>query len=198
MNLSLSDITLRPIVKTLGGSHRRYLAISMCFLLGACQATTGSTLSNFGLFEQPQSFVPGEDVVLPKDAKALTEETDIGSTLKLVVELDRQKQFNEARHLMGQVRNNQPLNSNGFRVSTNSMALLALKGGDFDAFMRLARQLDVSLSNPIRVDKPHVEVITLYRVISGKTLPVNAPQKMRVLAAKYGPSKDIQVTRSTK
>ena len=78
------------------------------------------------------------------------------------------------------------------------MALLALKGGDFDAFMRLARQLDVSLSNPIRVDKPHVEVITLYRAISGKTLPINAPQKMRVLAAKYGPSKKIQVTRSTK
>ena len=51
------------------------------------------------------------------------------------------------------------------------MALLALKEGDFEAFMRLARQLDVSLSNPVRVEEPHTEVVALYRAVSGNLFP---------------------------
>ena len=76
MNLSLSDITLRPIVKTLGGRTADILRSPCVFCWGHVRRRRLYP-SNFGLFEQPQSFVPGEDVVLPKDA-SITEETDIG------------------------------------------------------------------------------------------------------------------------
>ena len=198
MTISTSTLVPNRARFKQGFSPLQYVLLASCLTLTACQTNGEHTLSNFRLFEQPQSFVPGEDVVLPRDAKVLSEEFGVSSTLKLVVELDGQKRFAEARHLMRQVRNNQPVNSNGFRVSTNSMALLALKEGDFEAFMRLARQLDVSLSNPVRVEEPHTEVVALYRAVSGQPLPINAPPRWRILSSKYGPSKQAQLSGSRK
>ena len=52
-------------------------------------------------------------------------------------------------------------------------------------FRRLGRQLDKSLGAPVRVDPGYVEVISLYRAAVGQSLPVNAPEGIRKLAAKY-------------
>jgi hypothetical protein len=61
------------------------------------------------------------------------------------------------------------------------MALLALSEGDVGTFRRIARQLDNSLGTPVRVPPAYVEVISLYRAITGKVLPVNAPERMKAL-----------------
>ena len=103
--MTISTSTLVPNRASLkqGFSPLQYVLLALCLTLTACQTNGEHTLSNFSLFEQPQSFVPGEDVVLPRDGNALSEEFGVSSTLKLVVELDGQKRFAEARHLMRQV-----------------------------------------------------------------------------------------------
>ena len=75
------------------------------------------------------------------------------------------------------------------------MAVLALKEGDFQAFRRLARQLDRSLGTPVRVNAPHTEIITLYRAVTGKVVPVNAPEHMKMLKDKYPPTQNAKLQR---
>ena len=168
------------------------LTLSILFL-ASCQATGADNLSNFSLFGPPTKLVPGEDVVLPRDSRVLSQQSGVGSTLRIVVELDQQKRFGEARHLLSQLRGAQPNESEGYQVVTNSMAVLALKEGDFASFKRLSRQLDVSLGTPVRVEDPHSPIITLYRAVTGKTLPVNAPPHMRMLKDKYAPTEKAQL-----
>ena len=73
--------------------------------------------------------------------------------------------------------NNQPVNSSF--VSTNSMALLALKEGDFDIYAP-ARQL---MSRPIQYgSRSHIEVVALPWQ-SGQPLPINAPPRWRILSS---------------
>ena len=70
------------------------------------------------------------------------------------------------------------------------MALVTLKEGDLATFKRVARQLDMSLGQPVHVEEPYVEVVTLYRTITGESLPVNAPEMMRRFKDRYfGPAK---------
>jgi hypothetical protein len=164
-------------------------------LLAACQ-TNG--VSNFDLFGTPQKIVVGEDVVLPRSSGALSRTRGVASTIRIVVELDQQKRFAEARHLLSQVRTVQPSKSEGYRSVTNSMAALALKEGKFEDFKRLARQLDSSLGNPVRVKAPHTEIITLYRAVRGKPLPVNAPANMKSLKDKYAHIQNAKLQRRDK
>ena len=163
--------------------------------LASCQTTGSQGLSNFDLFGTPQKLIPGEDVVLPRNSKALGQQSGIESTLRMVVELDQQKRFAEARHLLLQVRSAQPSDSVGYQSVASSMAVLALKEGDFNAFKRIAHQLDVSLGNPVRVEAPNTEIITLYRSVTGKPLPVNAPARMKMLKDKYMPVQKAQLKR---
>jgi hypothetical protein len=172
---------------------RLFCVAASVLVLASCQTTGSQGLSNFDLFGTPQKLVPGEDVVLPRNSKALGHQSGIESTLRMVVELDQQKRFAEARHLLLQVRSAQPSDSVGYQSVASSMAVLALKEGDFDAFKRLAHQLDVSLGSPVRVEAPHTEIITLYRSVTGKTLPVNAPDRMKMLKDKYLPVQKAQL-----
>ena len=164
---------------------RVLLATAGVALLASCQTTGTNGVTNFDLFGTPQKIVVGEDVVLPRSSTALSRTEGVASTIRIIVDLDRQKRFAEARHLLSQVRKVQPGKSEGYRSVTNSMAVLALKEGDFQAFRRLARQLDRSLGTPVRVNAPHTEIITLYRAVTGKVMPVNAPEHMKMLRDKY-------------
>ena len=172
-----------------------FLGVGSMVFLVACQTTGTQGVSNFDLFGTPQKLVIGEDIVLPRSSKALSRESGVGSTLRIVVDLDRQKRFAEARYLLSQVRGTQPGESEGYRSVTNSMAVLALKEGDFQAFRRLARQLDRSLGTPVRVNAPHTEIITLYRAVTGKVVPVNAPEHMKMLKDKYPPTQNAKLQR---
>ena len=166
-------------------------------VLAGCQAhgPIGSgSFSNFNLFgTAAQNFVVGEDVVLPRDPQVLKGDDGIQATLRLVVELDQQKRFAEARHLLSQVRGAQPPAGPGYQAATSSMAVLALKEGNFEAFKRLARQLDIALGAPVRVEAQHLDVVTVYRAVTGKAIPVNAHDNMKVLKDKYSTVQSAQM-----
>ena len=183
-------------IKSVRNTARRFGTIMMGLLLASCQTNGDQNLSNFTIFGAPQKLVPGEDVVLPRNHAALSQHDGVESTLRLVVELDQQKRFAEARHLLTQVRDAQPKEGEGYNSVTSSLAILAIKEGNFDAFKRLARQLDTSLGKPIRVEHPHTEIITLFRSVTGATLPVNAPEGMKTLKDKYVPVLKAQNQRS--
>jgi hypothetical protein len=174
-------------------------AIVGTLILAGCQTqgTNGSgSFSNFNLFGTAgQNFVVGEDVVLPRDPQVLKSDDGIQSTLRLVVELDQRKRFAEARHLLSQVRSVQPPAGAGYQATTSSMAVLALKEGNFEAFKRLARQLDAALGTPVRVEAQHLDIVTVYRAVSGKPIPVNTPDNMKVLKDKYAPVESAQMKR---
>jgi len=175
-------------------------AIAATLVLAGCQTQgpIGSrSFSNFNLFgTATQKFVVGEDVVLPRDPKALNGDDGVQSTLRLVVELDQQKRFAEARHLLSQLRSVQPPAGVGYQAATSSMAVLALKEGNFEAFKRLARQLDMALGTPVRVEAQHLDVVTVYRAVTGKPIPVNAPDNMKVLKDKYSIVQSAQMKRN--
>jgi hypothetical protein len=110
----------------------------------------------------------------------------LGSSKELIiqnsVELADQKRFLEARILLGELRDIQHRESDGYRALSTSMALLALREGDVETFKRISHQLDNSLGTPVRVPPAYTEVVSLYRAMSQRSLPVNAPvsfQQMR-------------------
>jgi len=157
----------------------------------ACSANlpdfSTSNITMLGGFNKPEKkeVDPGYEVVLATHAAALNPRSPVEATIRDVLELAEQKRFTEARNVLAELRESQPRRSDGYKASTATMALLALKAGDFPMFRRLARQLDKSLGAPVRVDPGYVEVISLYRAAVGKSLPVNAPDGIRKLAAKY-------------
>jgi hypothetical protein len=65
------------------------------------------------------------------------------------------------------------------------MALLALREGNIATFRRIARQLDESLGTPVRVDISYVDVISLYRAMENRDLPVNAHHQFQTLKEKH-------------
>jgi hypothetical protein len=83
-----------------------------------------------------------------------------------------------------------------YQAATSSMAVLALKEGNFEAFRRLARQLDIALGTPVRVEAQHLEVITIHRAVNGKALPVNASDNMKILKDKYSTVQSAQMRRN--
>ena len=158
--------------------------------LTACSATlpdfsaAGITMLG-GFTKEEKKADAGHEIVLAGRASALNPNSPIEATIRDVLDLAEQKRFSEARNVLAELRESQPRQSEGYRASTGAMALLALKAGDFPMFRRLARQLDRSLGTPVRVDPGYVEVISLYRAAVGQSLPVNAPDGIRKLAAKY-------------
>lgn len=115
----------------------------------------------------------------------------LGSSKELIiqnsVELAEQKRFLEARILLGELRDIQHRESDGYRALSTSMALLALREGDVETFKRIARQLDNSLGTPVRVPPAYTEVVSLYRAMSQQSLPVNAPERFQQMRDKLLP-----------
>ena len=174
----------------------------MAFALTACSASlpdfSAANMQMLGGFAKQEQTGPAPyEVVLAKQADALNPNSPIEATIRDVLELAQQKRFSEARNILAELRESQPRPSEGYEASTATMALLALKAGDFPMFRRLARQLDKSLGSPVRVDPAYVEVISLYRAAMGQNLPVNAPDGIKRLSAKYfdgGPDKSRKET----
>lgn len=140
-------------------------------------------LGGFG--KEEQQVETGYEVVLAKQAASLNPNSPVEAMVRDALDLARQKRFAEATSVLAELRESQRRPSEGYQASTATMALLALKAGDFPMFRRLGRQLDRSLGTPVRVDGAYVEVISLYRAAVGRSLPVNAPEGLRRLAAKY-------------
>jgi hypothetical protein len=162
----------------------------MVFGLSACSATmpdfSAANITMLGGFSKEEDKVDsGYEVVLAQQAEALNPNSPIEATIRDVLELAEQKRFTEARNVLAELRESQPRRSDGYRAVTATMALLALKAGDFPMFRRLARQLDKSLGTPVRVAPGYVEVISLYRASRGLNLPVNAPDGIKKLSAKF-------------
>ena len=126
-----------------------------------------------------------QEIILAKNPSSLNPANPAEAALRNVLDLARQKRFSEARNLIAELREEQPRGSEGYQGATAMMAVLALKEGDFPMFKRLVRQLDKSLGKPVRVDARYVEIISLYRVTQGESLPVNAPDQFQKFASKY-------------
>ncbi len=158
------------------------------FLLGGCQ-TGANSFPEFGLSELNwfNSSQPGvaETVVLPRDPASLANGGRVEKALHNAVELSRQKRFVEARHLLFEVRALQDRDSDGHHAISCAMALLALREGNIATFRRIARQLDESLGTPVRVDISYVDVISLYRAMENRDLPVNAHHQFQTLKEKH-------------
>ena len=162
------------------------LLLALALMIAACSCDQGAFgtngFSRLNLFStNDDASGRGERIILARDPAVLANGSAVEVAIHNAVELSRQKRFAEARHLLADVRADQPAGSDGFQAVSCSMALLALSEGDVGTFRRIARQLDNSLGTPVRVPPAFVEVITLYRAITGKVLPVNAPEKMKSL-----------------
>ena len=166
----------------------RIFAVTGMLLLGAC-TTDGATFTNLGMsnvdwFTASETISEGS-ISLSRDVDVLADGNDLEVSIHNAVELARQKRFVEARYLLAGVRDRQDPKEDGYRAITCAMALLALREGDIRTFKRTARQLDAALGEPINVTPSYVEVISLYRVLTNKNLPVNAPEGMQRLKERH-------------
>jgi len=156
------------------------LMLSGCLGERGALATSGlSSLNPFGSKNEAPTKV--EIVVLARDPATITNGSEIEVAILNAMELAEQIRFTEARYLLADIRAYQPAGSDGYHGLTCAMALLALSEGDTGTFRRMAQQLDQSLEHPVRVPPTYTEVITLYRAMTGKDLPVNAPERMKPL-----------------
>ena len=144
----------------------------------------GLQLLNGNAFSQGAATQKSE-IILANNPGSLNPANAAEATVRNVLDFARQKRFSEARNLIAELREEQPRGSEGYQGATAMMAVLALKEGDFPMFKRLVRQLDKSLGKPVRVDATYVEIISLYRVTQGESLPVNAPDQFQKFASKY-------------
>jgi hypothetical protein len=167
--------------------------VFMCFLITGC-TTDGTNFANFAnfnigkgnWFDQAKS-APKTPTPLARDPDLLIDDNDIQTAIHNAVELTKQKRFVEARKILAEVRELQDPGKDGYRAVTCAMALLALREGNIRVFKRTARQLDRALGQPVRVAPSYVEVISLYRVLSDQTPPVNIPKAMKRLKEQYFP-----------
>jgi hypothetical protein len=168
--------------------------IVAAFIVAGCQ-TTGNPFGDFTSFDWLNQTDPNgpATVMLARDPASLARGTAVEVALHNAVELSRQKRFVEARHLLAEVRSLQDRDSEGYRAISCSMALLALREGDLATFQRIASQLDESLGRPVRVEQGYVEVVSLYRTMSDRNLPVNAPEKMERLKERLSGSQSAQL-----
>ncbi len=183
--------------------HRRRSSRSSAFiamplilvsvLLSGCQTGAGS-FSDIGLdWLDTSAAEPRETVVLARDPASLANGSAVERALYNAVELSRQKRFTEAGNLLADVRSIQDMDSEGYRSISTAMALISLRRGDIGAFRRIARQLDNSLGRPVRVDQAYVDVISLYRVMDNRNLPVNAKDEMKTLKEKFFATKSAKL-----
>ena len=178
------------ITRSRGGALSIALVITT-MSLGGC-VTDDNIFSNFGTnnlswFNSAEP-IASESVVIARDSNVLANGTKIEVSVHNAIELSRQKRFVEARQILADVRALQDPKSDGYRAVSCAMALLALREGNIKSFQRLARQLDTSLGEPVRVSPSYVEVISLYRAINNQNLPVNAPDKFDQLKERFFPT----------
>ena len=158
---------------------RRLLMISPIVLLTACGPNqpmlSDINLSGIGWLKgEPESKTI--TVTLPSDVKKLGQGNKIEMRIYNALELAKKKRFDDALELMAAVRVELETDSSGFQAVTGCMSVMALLAGDIHEFKRNARLLDKSLGEPIQVPEPFVEVISLYRAMVGKRMPVNTPE----------------------
>lgn len=160
--------------------------LAVTFTLAGC-VTNGGAFSDLTSGNWFGSSEPGaeESVVMGRDPAVLANGGVTEVTIHNAVELSRQKRFVEARFLLADIRENQAPESEGYRAVSCAMALLALREGDIKTFKRIARQLDNALGRPVRVPPAYVEVVSLYRAINNRALPVNAPGKFSQLKERF-------------
>jgi hypothetical protein len=124
----------------------------MVLNLTACSAAmpdfTTANIPMLGGFDKEEQVETGYEVVLAQQAASLNPNSPVEAMVRDALDLARQKRFAEARSILAELRESQPRPSEGYQASTATMALLALKAGDFPLFRRLGRQLDRSLGQP--------------------------------------------------
>jgi hypothetical protein len=171
-----------------------HASVFTLFLLGGC-ATDVSNLASFGKvdwFKEPKDSAKAT-LTLAGDPNALADDGNIQTAIHNAVALTNQKRFAEARHILAEVREIQDPEEDGYRAVTCAMALLALREGRIETFKRTARQLDLALGEPINVPSSYVQVISLYRVLSNKTLPVNVPDGVKRLKDRHFPMENAKL-----
>jgi len=178
------------------GSVLRVCVIAGTLLLGAC-TTDGVSFSNLGMnnvdwFTASKTTEQGS-ISLSRDVDVLADGNVLEVSVHNAVELARQKRFVEARYLLAGVRDLQDPKEDGYRAVTCAMAILALRDGDIRTFKRTARQLDTALGMPVNVTPSYVEVISLYRVLTKQSLPVNAPEGMQRLKEHHFPTQSADL-----
>ncbi len=129
-------------------AKRTMLLLTLALMIGGCSSNQGAFGTNgfpdLGLFgTNDDASGQGERIILARDPAVLANGSAVELAIHNAVELSRQKRFAEARHLLADVRADQPAGSDGFQAVSCSMALLALSEGDVGTFRRIARQLDV-------------------------------------------------------
>ena len=165
-------------------------------MLAGC-SSSGEGMSGFGLSNMQwfnsaepsteESFNVGRD---PANlGSGSTQEADVQDA----IELAEQKRFLEARILLAEVRDIQDRESDGYRAISCAMAILALRDGDIRTFRRVARQLDTSLGNPVRVPPAYTEIVSLYRAMSNQSLPVNAPERIQQMRDRLLPPETASI-----
>ena len=155
--------------------------------LGACSSTIPNSAK---LGFDKLSWFNGDEksqIVLPKDPQMLANGDPVQVAIYNAVELSDAKRFDEARQLLSEVRELQVRNSDGYRAVTCAMAILALRSGDIKTFNITAHQLDASLGSPVTVSPSYVEVISLYRALNDRPLPVNVPEGIKRFKEKNFP-----------
>ncbi|MBT4603913.1 MAG: hypothetical protein HOC28_12330 [Bacteroidetes Order II. Incertae sedis bacterium] len=165
----------------------RGTVLALLFLVSACSSNgsiPGFESSGFDWFNSNQVSL-SEDAANNRNRALLANGSDAELAVFNAVELAEQKRFAEARQILAQVRDLQPINSEGFHALTCAMAIAALREGQVKIFGRLAAQLDNATGRQVRVDANFVEIISLYRAINGLPLPVNAPPRFQEFKDRY-------------
>ena len=175
-------------------------ALTLAFLLLGCSSDNGG-MSGFGISDMKwfNSSEPSSDESFQVGNRSSFSKSSSGKALVIqnAIELAEQKRFVEARILLGELRDIQHRESDGYRALSTSMALLALREGDIVAFKRISRQLDASLGNPVRVPPAYTEVVSLYRAMNQQSLPVNAPENFQQMRDKLLPVETVGISKGS-
>ncbi len=171
-------------------------ATAMVIMLAGC-SSSGDGMSGFGLSNMQwfNSAEPSteESFNVGRDPANLGSGSSQEDDVQNAIELAEQKRFLEARILLTEVREIQDRESDGYRAISCAMAILALRDGDIRTFRRVARQLDTSLGNPVRVPPAYTEIVSLYRAMSNQSLPVNAPERIQQMRDRLLPSETASI-----
>jgi hypothetical protein len=167
-----------------------FATLTMAVFLVGCSSDNGG-MSGFGISDMKwfNSSEPSSEESFQVGDSSSFSSTGNGKALVIqnAIELAEQKRFVEARILLGELRDIQHRESDGYRALSTSMALLAMREGDIVAFKRISRQLDASLGNSVRVPPAYTEVVSLYRAMNQQSLPVNAPENFQRMRDKLLP-----------
>ena len=158
---------------------RRLFLVAPVLVLTACGTDQGlipkMNLSSLSWLNDGNGQTP-VSVTMPAQIEDLAQGNKVEMRIFNAIQLARKKRFDDALDLMAAVRMQLDPDSEGFLAVTCSMALIALRAGDIREFKNNARVLDMALGQPISVPEPYVEVVSLYRAMVGKSMPVNTPE----------------------